>query len=435
MNFKDEVIQKLGLSLALCSLDDKICVQKITLPEQDNSSVYTIKFNDNNTEYKYTINPETLHADEINDMLAHILSLESKDILGKKKKATSLQSYNSQIDLASEIINGKKDYLIRTYDSYIICPTDEKHNSPEREILNNYLKNLKNYGDTFYFGNRVDYKTNEYKITEVMYSIMSLVSGEELCLDIERLEERCYPDLIIAEAYKAIEASEKDYEDYLRLNNISTKSNTPKMDLRDLNPSLDEEIYLISKYKQLGLLNGAVFRTSDGNEIHVDKAFDDEDLSYSDNESYYESLINDYSYPEDDMTNDEFEYESDCDEIDGDDGDIYGVIYKDEDAGENEISQITLSPVALNMIEKCTQQNNQKLTTALNDILDDLFKKFDFRKNDTDFVEDLYNALFGTSDENSNKNNKNTQKPDDKNNKPDDSQFDQNDDFDDGKDL
>ncbi len=431
MNFKDEVIQKLGLSLALCSLDDKIRVQKITLPEQDNSSVYTVEFYDNKTEYKYTINPEHLYPDEINDMLAHILSLESKDILGKKTKATSLQSYNSQIDLASQIINGKKDYLIRTYDSYMSYSTLERRNSPEREILDSYLNTLKNYSDTFYFGNCADYKTNEYKITEVMYSIMSLVSGEELCLDMDSLAKRCYPDLIIAEAYKAIRSSEQDYEDYLGLNNI--KSNTPKMDMRDLRPSLDEEIYLITKYKQLGLLNGAVFRTSDGNEIPLDKAFDDDDVSYSDNESYYESLINDYSYPEDDMTNDEFDDESDCDEIDGDDGDIYGVIYKNKDAGENEISQITLSPVALNMIEKCSQQKNQKLNTTLSDILDDLFRKIDFRK--TNFVDDIYNALFGTSDDSSNKNNKNAQKPDDKNNKLDDSQFDQNDDFDNGKDL
>lgn len=431
MNFKDEVIQKLGLSLALCSLDDKIRVQKITLPEQDNSSVYTVEFYDNKTEYKYTINPEHLYPDEINDMLAHILSLESKDILGKKTKATSLQSFNSQIDLASQIINGKKDYLIRTYDSYMSYSTLERRNSPEREILDSYLNTLKNYGDTFYFGNCADYKTNEYKITEVMYSIMSLVSGEELCLDMDSLDKRCYPDLIIAEAYKAIKSSEKDYEDYLGLNNI--KSNTPKMDLRDLRPSLDEEIYLITKYKQLGLLNGAVFRTSDGNEIPLDKAFDDDDVSYSDNESYYESLINDYSYPEDDMTNDEFDDESDCDEIDGDDGDIYGVIYKNKDAGENEISQITLSPVALNMIEKCSQQKNQKLNTTLSDILDDLFRKIDFRK--TNFVDDIYNALFGTSDDSSNKNNKNTQKPDNQNDKLDDSQFDQNDDFDNGKDI
>ncbi len=431
MNFKDEVIQKLGLSLALCSLDDKIRVQKITLPEQDNSSVYTVEFYDNKTEYKYTINPEHLYPDEINDMLAHILSLESKDILGKKTKATSLQSYNSQIDLASQIINGKKDYLIRTYDSYMSYSTLERRNSPEREILDSYLNTLKNYSDTFYFGNCADYKTNEYKITEVMYSIMSLVSGEELCLDMDSLAKRCYPDLIIAEAYKAIRSSEQDYEDYLGLNNI--KSNTPKMDMRDLRPSLDEEIYLITKYKQLGLLNGAVFRTSDGNEIPLDKAFDDDDVTYSDNESYYESLINDYSYPEDDMTNDEFDDESDCDEIDGDDGDIYGVIYKNKNAGENEISQITLSPVALNMIEKCSQQKNQKLNTTLSDILDDLFRKIDFRK--TNFVDDIYNALFGTSDDSSNKNNKNTQKPDDQNNKLDDSQFDQNDDFDNGKDL
>ena len=113
MNFKDEVIQKLGLSLALCSLDDKICVQKITLPEQDNCSAYTVEFNDNKTKYKYTINPELLHPDEIDDMLAYILSFEAKDILGKKIKASKLHSYNSQIDLASEIINGKKDYLLR----------------------------------------------------------------------------------------------------------------------------------------------------------------------------------------------------------------------------------------------------------------------------------------------------------------------------------
>ena len=168
MNFKDEVIQKLGLSLALCSLDDKIRVQKITLPEQDNSSVYTVEFYDNKTEYKYTINPEHLYPDEINDMLAHILSLESKDILGKKTKATRLQSYNSQIDLASQIINGKKDYLIRTYDSYMSYSTLERRNSPEREILDSYFNTLKNYGDTFYFGNCADYTTTESKITDVM---------------------------------------------------------------------------------------------------------------------------------------------------------------------------------------------------------------------------------------------------------------------------
>ena len=62
-----------------------------------------------------------------------------------------------------------------------------------------------------------------------------------------------------------------------------------------------------------------------------------------------------------------------------------------------------------------------------------LFRKIDFRK--TNFVDDIYNALFGTSDDSSNKNNKNAQKPDDKNNKLDDSQFDQNDDFDNGKDI
>lgn len=428
MNFNDEIIEKFGLVLALCSLDDKISVQKSCLPEQDNRSIYIIKYSDNHTSFEYSISPEHLHADEISQMLTSILVIEAKDILGKNINSEQLNSYNSQISLASNIINGKKDFLLKKYDSYMSYSTSERRNCMERKILDNYLQTIEDFSYTFYFNNPVDYKTNEYKVTEVMYSIMSLVSGEDSSIDIDTLSHKVNPDLITAESHKAIKASEKDYDNGLKLNNIMSKSKTPKMDLRDLNLSLDEEISLVCKYKQLGLLSGVVFKSSDGQEIPLDDYVDEDENASSGQELSFEDTMEYLGL--DDMTNDEFD-DATCDdgaEIDDEDGDVFGVIYKNEDAGENEISQITISPIALKMIDKCSGEKSQNLSPIFLDIIDDLFKKSDFIKN-------FYNHLFNPLEDILDKNDQNTQNPDDNQNKPDNNSFNSDDDFDDGKDL
>ena len=394
MNY-NETLQKFGLALALCSLDDKIIIKRIELPGV-NRTQYLISTNEKKSPLDYSIDPENLDIATVENLLKSVLCLEAQNIIHKKINPKKLVSYDSMYDLATKIINGQKDHLMNTYDKYMSYPSSaERRNSPERKIMDKYLKNLETFGNTFYFDNRPDYQTNEYKITEVMYSIMSLISGEDLCLDMDALSKRVYPDLLTAESYLAIKQCEKDYEDYLKLNHLTlTDPSQPKIvepQFRTPQLSLGDEIYLICKYKQLGLLRGAIFKTSDGFDIPLEKSsedtntFDDPELTYQD------YLDNNCDYDSDDCNQ-----LDDCDgdkNLDADDGEIYGVLYQNDDADEDEISQITINTFGLDLIDKAREKAKHEPT--LQDLIDDVHKK-------RNALQDYYNKHFGNKDKNQN---------------------------------
>ena len=244
----------LAIALAVAGLDDNIIVSKLTFGESD-KTIYTIKSEDKIFSFDYAINPE--NCDNSEDILKNVLALVHKDLGCGKIPFRMLESENQQVDATCRIINAKKKLLLDTLDKYLaIQDSKKRNNSPEREILNNYLKKMEDYTTSLYFESNCFYDTKQYVISEIMYSLLSTISGEELSLDKDILSQNIYSDQVFAEIYKSHNQVKKDEYDYYNLNYRISK-------LRLGQPlSLDEEIALLNTYYDMGAIKGIDIKTN-----------------------------------------------------------------------------------------------------------------------------------------------------------------------------
>ena len=265
----------LAIALAVAGLDDNIIVSKLTFGESD-KTIYTIKSEDKIFSFDYAINPE--NCDNSEDILKNVLALVHKDLGCGKIPFRMLESENQQVDATCRIINAKKKLLLDTLDKYLaIQDSKKRNNSPEREILNNYLKKMEDYTTSLYFESNCFYDTKQYVISEIMYSLLSTISGEELSLDKDILSQNIYSDQVFAEIYKSHNQVKKDEYDYYNLNYRISK-------LRLGQPlSLDEEIALLNTYYDMGAIKGIDIKTN------LKDIFGYDPLDYSDNRTYADS--------------------------------------------------------------------------------------------------------------------------------------------------
>ena len=328
----------LAIALAVAGLDDNIIVSKLTFGESD-KTIYTIKSEDKIFSFDYAIDPE--NCDNSEDILKNVLALVHKDLGCGKIPFGMLESENQQVDATCRIINAKKKLLLDTLDKYLaIQDSKKRNNSPEREILNNYLKKMEDYTTSLYFESNCFYDTKQYVISEIMYSLLSTISGEELSLDKDILSQNIYSDQVFAEIYKSHNQVKKDEYDYYNLNYRISK-------LRLGQPlSLDEEIALLNTYYDMGAIKGIDIKTN------LKDIFGYDPLDYSDNRTYADSeedtpIDDDYeNIDENDLDDSEQSYQN----IDAFEAEPMGIIHYNTNPKENDIAQINISTLGLNLI-------------------------------------------------------------------------------------
>ena len=328
----------LAIALAVAGLDDNIIVSKLTFGESD-KTIYTIKSEDKIFSFDYAINPE--NCDNSEDILKNVLALVHKDLGCGKIPFRMLESENQQVDATCRIINAKKKLLLDTLDKYLaIQDSKKRNNSPEREILNNYLKKMEDYTTSLYFESNCFYDTKQYAISEIMYSLLSTISGEELSLDKDILSQNIYSDQVFAEIYKSHNQVKKDEYDYYNLNYRISK-------LRLGQPlNLDEEIALLNTYYDIGVIKGIDIKTN------LKDIFGYDPLDYSDNRTYAdteEDTPSDEDYEnidENNLDDSEQSYQN----IDAFEAEPMGIIHYNTNPKENDIAQINISTLGLNLI-------------------------------------------------------------------------------------
>lgn len=328
----------LAIALAVAGLDDNIIVSKLNFGESD-KTIYTIKSEDKTFSFDYAINPE--NCDNSEDILKNVLALVHKDLGCGKIPFRMLESENQQVDATCRIINAKKKLLLDTLDKYLaIQDSKKRNNSPEREILNNYLKKMEDYTTSLYFESNCFYDTKQYAISEIMYSLLSTISGEELALDKDILSQNIYSDQVFAEIYKSHNQVKKDEYDYYNLNYRISK-------LRLGQPlSLDEEIALLNTYYDIGAIKGIDIKTN------LKDIFGYDPLDYSDNRTYAdteEDPPSDEDYEnidENNLDDSEQSYQN----IDAFEAEPMGIIHYNTNPKENDIAQINISTLGLNLI-------------------------------------------------------------------------------------
>lgn len=328
----------LAIALAVAGLDDNIIVSKLNFGESD-KTIYTIKSEDKIFSFDYAINPE--NCDNSEDILKNVLALVHKDLGCGKIPFRMLESENQQVDATCRIINAKKKLLLDTLDKYLaIQDSKKRNNSPEREILNNYLKKMEDYTTSLYFESNCFYDTKQYVISEIMYSLLSTISGEELSLDKDILSQNIYSDQVFAEIYKSHNQVKKDEYDYYNLNYRISK-------LRLGQPlSLDEEIALLNTYYDIGAIKGIDIKTN------LKDIFGYDPLDYSDNRTYADSeedTPSDEDYEnidENNLDDSEQSYQN----IDAFEAEPMGIIHYNINPKENDIAQINISTLGLNLI-------------------------------------------------------------------------------------
>lgn len=371
----------LAIALAVAGLDDNIIVSKLNFGESD-KTIYTIKSEDKTFSFDYAINPE--NCDNSEDILKNVLALVHKDLGCGKIPFRMLESENQQVDATCRIINAKKKLLLDTLDKYLaIQDSKNRNNSPEREILNNYLKKMEDYTTSLYFESNCFYDTKQYVISEIMYSLLSTISGEELSLDKDILSQNIYSDQVFAEIYKSHNQVKKDEYDYYNLNYRISK-------LRLGQPlSLDEEIALLNTYYDIGAIKGIDIKTN------LKDIFGYDPLDYSDNRTYADSeedTPSDEDYEnidENNLDDSEQSYQN----IDAFEAEPMGIIHYNINPKENDIAQINISTLGLNLINHI--RIKKKLDTLKAKYADDPNIRFVDDQPSTPHDDTSYNGLLG----------------------------------------
>ena len=371
----------LAIALAVAGLDDNIIVSKLTFGESD-KTIYTIKSEDKIFSFDYAINPE--NCDNSEDILKNVLALVHKDLGCGKIPFRMLESENQQVDATCRIINAKKKLLLDTLDKYLaIQDSKKRNNSPEREILNNYLKKMEDYTTSLYFESNCFYDTKQYVISEIMYSLLSTISGEELSLDKDILSQNIYSDQVFAEIYKANYQVKKDEYDYYNLNYRISK-------LRLGQPlSLDEEIALLNTYYDMGAIKGIDIKTN------LKDIFGYDPLDYSDSRTYAdieEDEPSDEDYENIDQNNLD-DSEQSYQNIDAFEAEPMGIIHYNTNPKENDIAQINISTLGLNLINHI--RIKKKLDTLKAKYADDPNIRFVDDQPSTPHDDTSYNGLLG----------------------------------------
>lgn len=328
----------LAIALAVAGLDDNIAVSKLYF-EKSNKTIYQIKSSDKQLSFDYIINPE--NCPESKEILNNVLTLAHKDLGCGKIPFGMLESENQQVDATCRIINAKKKLLLNTLDKYMtIQDSKTRNNSPERQVLNGYLEKMEDYTTNMYFEAMCSCETKQYVISEIMYSLLSTISGEELALDKDILSQNVNPDQVFAEINKAHHQAEKDEYDYYNQNYIISK-------LRLGQPlSLDEEIVLLNAYYDMGVIKGIDIKTN------LKDIYGYDPLDYSDNRTYadaeeYAPSDETYENIDENILDDSEQFYQNLDAFEAE---PMGIIHYNTNPKENDIAQINISTLGLNLI-------------------------------------------------------------------------------------
>lgn len=384
-------IDNLAIALAVAGIDDNITVSKLNFGTLD-KTVYTIKSDDKRFAFDYTIDPE--HCDNSEDILKNVLALAHKDLGCGKIPFKMLESENQQVDATCRIINAKKKWLLDTLDKYLAIQDSNKRNkSPERQILNDFLVKMENYTTSLYFESNCFYDTKQYAISEIMYSLLSTISGEEMGLDKDILSSYLNPDQVFAEIYKTHNQVKKDEYDYYNLNYRLSK-------LRLGQPlSIDEEIALLNTYYDMGVIKGVDIKTN------LKDIFGYDPLDYSDSRTYADIEEDEPSDEEYEDVDENDEDNEDIDQNDSDDSEKFykninafeaetmGVLHYNINPKENDIAQIDISTLGLNLINHI--RIKKKLDELKAKYADDPNIRFVDDQPSTPHDDTSYNGLLG----------------------------------------